>query len=377
MSAGVVEAGARPSGDVQALKHDGEMNDDQTLLDVRDLQVRFAARPGRRAADRESVLAVDRVSFQVDRGETVGIVGESGSGKTTIARAILRLLDASEGSVTFRDQDWLALSGADLRSARRHLQAVFQDPSTSLDPRMSVLDNVCEPLIVHRVYPTADEIHEAGRAMLREVGISASHESSLPRRLSGGQQQRVAIARALVARPEIVICDEPLSSLDVSVQAQVVALLKRLQGELGVSYLFIGHDLGVVRYLCDRVLVMYAGSIVESASTDDLFSRPMHPYTRLLLSVVPRLPTEQGATPVEVAPRPNTEETEGPVTSAAVTGCTFHPRCPLATEVCRTEVPQSRPVGSSGRLVACHHAPSDPSPVADVEQQHSTKEVQT
>jgi peptide/nickel transport system ATP-binding protein len=257
------------------------------LLDVRHLVKEFPGRGGLLSRG-TPVRAVDDVSFAVAAGETFGLVGESGSGKTTTGRCVLRLIEPSSGEVRFRDQDVLALGSRELREARRHLQIVFQDPYSSLNPRMRVGDIVREPLTIHRI-GTADERVARVRQLFEMVGLDPADMSKYPHEFSGGQRQRIGVARAIALEPSFVICDEPVSALDVSVQAQVVNLLLDLQKRLGLTYLFIAHDLRLVRQICDRVAVMYRGRLVEVAAAEQLFASPLHAYTKALLSAIPHL----------------------------------------------------------------------------------------
>ncbi|GAA1172044.1 dipeptide ABC transporter ATP-binding protein [Pseudonocardia alaniniphila] len=301
--------------------------------------------PGRRSV----VQAVQDVSFTIARGRTLGLVGESGSGKSTVARLLLRLLDPTAGQITFDGTDLLRASRRDLRALRRRMQIVFQDPFGSLNPRMTVLQAVGEPLEVHRLATGAarrDRVVE----LLERVGLDARDLGKHPHQFSGGQAQRIGIARALATDPDLIVCDEAVSALDVSVQAQVLNLLKGLQRELGLSYLFIAHDLNVVRYMADELCVMYLGQIVERGDGDAVFDDPRHPYTRMLVDAIPdpdplvARAAERGAADGEPASPSNPPP-----------GCRFHPRCPLAIERCRTEVPPARQLGP-GRVAACHLA---------------------
>jgi oligopeptide transport system ATP-binding protein len=311
---------------------------------VSDLSVRFAV-PGAK----RWLQAVDGVSFSVERGETLGVVGESGSGKSTIARALLRLVSATAGAARFRGADLLALEGPALRAMREHLQIIFQDPLASLDPRMSVAEIIEEPLREFR--PALDRAARRGQvlAMLDRVGLLPAHLNRFPHEFSGGQAQRIGIARALMLQPELLVCDEPISALDVSIKSQIANLLKDLQLAFGLSVLFIAHDLAAVRFSCDRILVLYLGRVMEIASRTALFETPRHPYTRALLQSVPI------ADPVLARARraaPLGGEIPSPL--APPSGCVFRTRCPFAGSLCAEEVPRLRPVGAS--LVACHRA---------------------
>jgi oligopeptide transport system ATP-binding protein len=313
-------------------------------LEVSDLSVRFAV-PGAK----RWLQAVDGVSFSVERGETLGVVGESGSGKSTIARALLRLVSATAGAARFRGANLLALEGPALRAMREHLQIIFQDPLASLDPRMSVAEIIEEPLREFR--PALDRAARRGQvlAMLDRVGLLPAHLNRFPHEFSGGQAQRIGIARALMLQPELLVCDEPISALDVSIKSQIANLLKDLQLAFGLSVLFIAHDLAAVRFSCDRILVLYLGRVMEIASRTALFETPRHPYTRALLQSVPV------ADPVLARARraaPLGGEIPSPL--APPSGCVFRTRCPFAGSLCAEEVPRLRPVGAS--LVACHRA---------------------
>ena len=300
------------------------------------------------------VRAVDDVSLHVDAGETLAIVGESGSGKTTLGRVIVRATDATRGEVLMRTDSaaWTDLSkleGEELKAARKHFHMIFQDPYSSLDPRMTVFNIISEPLVYNQ-RASAAEAKEKVIDVLRLVGLSERQLTYYPHAFSGGQRQRIGIARSLICRPKLIVCDEAVSALDVSVQAQILNLLKDLQAQFGLSYVFIAHDMAVVEFIAHRISVMYVGKMVELAATSELFSRPRHPYTEALLSAVP-------------IPEPNRARSriilEGEVANPAnpPSGCYFHPRCRYADERCRRESPQWREI-SSKHFVACHHSES-------------------
>ena len=316
------------------------------MLEVRDLRVQYRSR---QAASQPAAFAVDGVSFSIDAGESVGLVGESGSGKSSIARSLLRLVPAT-GSVRFEQRELLSLRGLGLRAMRERMQIVFQDPLGALDPRMNVAELVAEPLREFR--PAMREQHARQvLAMLARVGLGSEVLARFPHQLSGGQAQRVGLARALMLHPRLLICDEPVAALDVSIRSQIANLLRDMRAELGLALLFIAHDLPTVRYLCDRILVMFRGRLVEQASREALFGAPQHPYTRALLAANPVPdPARRPASPVPAAAAGGSAMTA----SAVKGGCPYRDRCPLAFARCAEEAPVIRQVGAS--LVSCHRA---------------------
>ena len=297
----------------------------------------------------EYVHAVDGVSLDVRRGETVGIVGESGCGKSTLGRLFVRLLEPTGGTLRFRGDDITRLSRTELRPYRRELQMIFQDPYASLNPRKRVGQIIADPLEIHGDGSRKDVRRRVGK-LLEVVGLSAEHVDRYPHEFSGGQRQRIGVARALALSPQLIVADEPVSALDVSIQAQVVNLLDDLQDEFHLTYVFIAHDLGVVHHVSDRIAVMYLGVIVESAPADDLYADPIHPYTQALLSAIPDIDTGEDETPRERI----VLEGEVPSPIAPPSGCRFHPRCSYATDICRVERPPLLDYGN-GRAAACHH----------------------
>jgi oligopeptide/dipeptide ABC transporter ATP-binding protein len=315
------------------------------LIEVENLTKYFPVRGGVLQRTVAEVKAVENVSLVVRRGETLGLVGESGCGKTTIARMLVRLIEPTSGSIKFEGRDILQAKGANLKNLRREMQIIFQDPFSSLDPRTPVGDSIGEGLLVHGVRD-ARERHKQVLAIMRKVGLEDYHARRYPHEFSGGQRQRIGIARALVLQPKFLVCDEPVSALDVSIQSQVLNLLKQLQREFGLTYIFIAHNMSVVEHISDRVAVMYLGKMVELADRVELYRNPLHPYTEALLSAIPvhnpKIKRERVILKGDV---PSPLNPPG--------GCRFHPRCPVAMEICSQVEPSLIDLGG-GHLAACH-----------------------
>ena len=322
-----------------------------SLLEVKNLKVHFPVKHGLFSRVRGHVKAVDDVSLSIEPGETLGLVGESGCGKTTLGRAIIRLLDPTSGQIIFRGEDITQLRGSELRRRRRGFQMIFQDPYGSLNPRMTVEQIIGEAIDIHNLAEGSAARRARITELLQAVGLNSAHAQRYPHEFSGGQRQRIGIARALAAEPDLIVCDEPVSALDVSVQAQIINLLMDLQQQRGIAYLFIAHDLAVVEHISRRVMVMYLGKVVETAEAKELVRSPRHPYTEALLSAVPVVdPASKrqrivlpGDVPSPINPPP---------------GCNFHPRCPKALDICKVEMAPLREV-APGHFVACHVAQNE------------------
>ena len=324
------------------------MEDKKVILEVKDLKKYFPLGKGKLDKNKKYVKAVDGVSFKLYEGETLGLVGESGCGKSTLGRAILRLHEPTSGEVHFNGEDILKKNRKEMRKLREEMQIIFQDPSASLDPRMTVGEIIGEAIDIHKLAANKKDRADMIKGLLARVGLNTEHANRYPHEFSGGQQQRVGIARALAVKPEFIVCDEPISALDVSIQSQVVNMLEDMQAEMGLTYLFIAHDLSVVRHISNRIGVMYLGSLVELGESYELNRHPIHPYTQTLLSAVP-------------VPDPKLSRTrkriilEGDVPSPMnpPSGCRFHTRCPYATQKCREEMPQFKE-HEPGHWAACH-----------------------
>jgi len=322
----------------------------EPLLEVTDLVKHFPIKEGL-LIDREvaQVRAVDGVSLTVNRGETVGLVGESGCGKSTLCRTMIQLLSPTSGSVRFEGREIAGLSRHEMRPLRREMQMIFQDPYASLNPRKRVGQIVGDPLKLHGI-ASGKQLKSQVQELLERVGLSSEHYNRFPHEFSGGQRQRIGIARALALRPKLIVADEPVSALDVSIQAQIINLLDDLQDEFGLTYVFVAHDLGVVRHVSDRIAVMYLGKVVENAPADRLYSHPVHPYTAALLSAVPIPDPRENRTRHQIV-------LEGDVPSPIdpPPACRFHTRCPRATEICSSEEPELKARGPGDHMAACHH----------------------
>ncbi|HZD11173.1 MAG TPA: dipeptide ABC transporter ATP-binding protein [Candidatus Binatia bacterium] len=324
----------------------------EVLVEVRKLKKYFPIHRGVLRRQVGAVQAVDGISFDIYKGETLGLVGESGCGKSTTGRTILQLLEPTDGEVIFQDKDLTKLGKNELRRARRDMQMIFQDPYASLNPRLTVGSIVSESLDIHNIGDKKSR-KERVQELLRLVGLNPYFVNRYPHEFSGGQRQRIGVARALASNPSFIVADEPISALDVSIQAQVVNLLDDLKAELGLTYLFIAHDLSMVRYISDRVAVMYLGRIVELSDRDEIYEHPLHPYTQALLSAIPIPDPEKETKRQRIILKGDVPSPANPPQ-----GCRFHPRCPYATEICSDVDPEFRNLGTEDRphWVACHHA---------------------
>ena len=318
----------------------------QPLLKVTGLTKAFPIRSGLLQRQTGAVQAVNGVDFHIDAGETLGLVGESGCGKSTTGRCVLRLIEPTSGDIIFEGKNVRTLGGEALRALRRDIQIIFQDPYASLNPRMNVGANIGEALIIHKLAKTNREFDDRVVGLLETVGLKADHRTRFPHEFSGGQRQRIGIARALAVEPKLIICDEPVSALDVSIQAQVINLLEDLQQKFGLAYLFVAHDLSVVEHISRRVAVMYLGRIVEMAESRALYASPKHPYTEALLSAVPIPDPKVKRQRIRLSG-------EVPSPASPPSGCHFHARCPIAQPICSKEVPKLKQ-SADGHWVACH-----------------------
>jgi len=315
------------------------------LVEVNNLKTHFPIKAGLLSRTVGHVKAVDGVSFKIEKGKTLGLVGESGCGKTTVGRTMMRLIPATEGAFSFDGQDVFSLPKNEVKPFRREVQMMFQDPYGSLNPRMTVCDIVGESMVVHG-FASGKERRDRVVDLLEKVGLSAMHLNRYPHEFSGGQRQRIGIGRALALEPQFIICDEPVSALDVSIQSQIINLMQDLQEKMNLTYLFVAHDLAVVEHISDYVAVMYLGRIVEYADRDELYANPTHPYTKALLSAIPEPIPEKHKQRIVL-------KGEVPSPSNPPSGCPFHPRCPLAEERCKQEVQELQSKGSEGHLAAC------------------------
>jgi oligopeptide transport system ATP-binding protein len=337
----------------------------ENILEVRNLKQHFPLKAGL-FQEKKVVKAVDGISFAIRKGETLGLVGESGCGKSTAGRSILQLYRPTSGQVFFKDQDITKLQGEDLRKMRRKLQMIFQDPYASLNPRMTVGDIIAEPIETHNLEPDPKKCQQRVQQLMARCGLNPAYVKRYPHEFSGGQRQRIGIARALAAEPEFIVADEPISALDVSIQAQIMNLMQELGKERGLTYLFIAHDLAAVRHISDRIAVMYLGRIVELATYDELYKNPQHPYTKALMSAVPIPDPEIEATRSRIVLK---GDVPSPIKPPS--GCTFHTRCPIAEERCKVTSPQLLKIKRTGpplrddsvasnHQVSCHLVPTEP-----------------
>ncbi len=321
------------------------MENENVIVSVEHLKTYFNA--GKTWGKKQVVKAVDDVSFQIHKGETYGLVGESGCGKSTLGKTSVKINEPTDGKILVNGEDITHLSGSKLKKFRKDIQLIFQDPYASLNPRMTVGEIIREPMVIHHIYPTRKEQDDRVTELLKIVGLKPDHVRRYPHEFSGGQRQRISIARTLALNPEFIVCDEPISALDVSIQAQIINLLKNIQKELGIAYLFIAHDLSMVKHISDRIGVMYLGHLVEEGDSKELYSNPMHPYTQALLSAVPIPDPIVGKSRKRIM-----LDGELPSPINPPSGCPFRTRCPYATEKCAQEMPQMKEI--NGRKVACH-----------------------
>lgn len=315
------------------------------IVSAQHLKTYFNA--GKTWGKKQVVKAVDDVSFQIHKGETYGLVGESGCGKSTLGRTIVKINEPTDGKILVNGEDITHLSGQKLKKFRKNIQLIFQDPYASLNPRMTVGEIIREPMVIHHIYQTRKEQDDRVAELLKIVGLKPDHVRRYPHEFSGGQRQRISIARTLALNPEFIVCDEPISALDVSIQAQIINLLKNIQKELGIAYLFIAHDLSMVKHISDRIGVMYLGHLVEEGDSKELYANPMHPYTKALLSAVPIPDPLVGKSRKRIM-----LEGELPSPINPPSGCPFRTRCPYANEKCANEMPKMKEI--NGRKVACH-----------------------
>ena len=323
-----------------------EANDKTPLLEVKNLRKLFPARSSFFAKEKSWIKAVDDVSFTLNPRETLGVVGESGCGKSTMGRSVLRLIEPTSGQILYKGKDFGKASGQELRKMRADMQIIFQDPYASLNPRMTVGEVIAEPLNIQKRCKTAEETRAQVLKIMEVVGLNPKYYNRYPHEFSGGQRQRIGIARALVLGPSLVVCDEPVSALDVSIQSQVLNLLRELQNSMGMAYIFISHNLSVIKHISDRVMVMYLGHVVEMADKNELFANPSHPYTQALLSAIP-MPERHSKRKKIIL--------QGDLPSPAnpPSGCIFHTRCFMAKDICSTQKPELRDIGN-GHMCACH-----------------------